>query len=736
MPLKDTFRTRRKDGRWIFGGLAGLLGALSLIYYVIQRRVELPADVAASRVLLLAIWYVNLVLILVILYVLFRNLFKLLIDRRNRRLGSKFGTRLVATYIGLALIPGLLLFLYGSELLQGWVDQWFDEPAIRQVVQQGNDVAQELNAMIERGRRRDARRVLDEIGGFDFENPRRRPQLSRRLQGYLNELELDFLGVYLGSDFVEAVLDSQSGLRDLPDLDQRFLLEALHQGESTRTRVASPGGGPGRLILAAVASQAAEPEKRVLVVAGTMLPPILARDSAELIESFQSYRQLEVRKGEIEASYLLTFLMVTLLVLLGASWVGLYLARRLTVPIQALAEGTRRISDGELDYRVDAVADDELGVLVESFNRMTAELERSKQLLEESNRELVAANERLAEERAGIGAVLQSVAAGVISIGEDGRILTCNGAALEMLRQRADEVIGRPPREAWQDDERGKLAALFAGEDESTLVPHQLRMVVGGEWKTFEAKVTTMRDPEGRQRGRVMVLEDNTELMQAQQTAAWNDAARRIAHEIKNPLTPIKLAAERMQRQNRQGSSELSRTVEESVETIVREVHAMQGMVDEFSRFARMPRPHPSRVDLRQLIEETVQLYEGIKPGVEVSGGVEPSEASGWLDQEQMKRVLINLLDNALQATEAPGEVNVSFVRHDGNLSIRVVDTGPGIPPEAKSKLFLPYFSTKGRGTGLGLSIVHRIVSDHHGTISVSDNLPHGTVFTIVLPQQ
>ena len=734
MALRDTLKDRHKDNRWIIGGLIGLLLLLSAIYYVIQRRVELPAEVAANRVLLLAIWYVNLVLILTILYVLFRNLFKLLIDRRNRRLGSKFGTRLVATYIGLALLPGLLLFVYGSELLQGWVDQWFNEPEIKQVLQQGHDVAQELNLMIESGRRRDARRVLNEIADFDLENPRRRPQLTRRLGRYLNELELDFLGVYVGTDFVEAVLDSQSGLRDLPEPERRFLLEALHDGEATR--VTSSAAGSSRLILAAVAGDEGDPEKRRLVVAGTILAPLLTRDSAQLIESFQSYRQLEARKGEIEASYLLTFMMVTLLVLLGASWVGLHLARRLTEPIQALAEGTRRISEGELDYRVEVAAADELGVLVESFNRMTTELQRSKLLLEETNRELVAANERLAEERAVIGAVLQSVAAGVISVGEDGRILTCNGAALEMLRQRADEVIGRTPTEAWQDEERGKLVALFADDNDSSQAARQLRIVVGGEWKTLETKVTTMRDRDGRERGQVMVIEDNTELIQAQQTAAWNEAARRIAHEIKNPLTPIKLAAERMQHRHRQGGAELGKTVEEGVEIIVREVHTMQGMVDEFSRFARMPRPHPARVELGPLIEETVQLYHGIKPGVEVAGEVEPPAASGWLDQEQIKRVLINLLDNALEATEAPGEVLVEFVKHDGHLSIRVSDSGPGIPPEAKSKLFLPYFSTKGRGTGLGLSIAHRIISDHHGTISVSDNLPHGTVFTIVLPQR
>lgn len=732
MALRDTLKNRHKDSRWIIGGLTGLLLLLLAIYYVIQRRAELPAEVAANRVLLLAIWYVNLVLILTIIFVLFRNLIKLIIDRRNRRLGSKFGTRLVATYIGLALLPGLLLFLYGSELLQGWVDQWFNEPEIRQILQQGHDVAQELNLIVEQGRRRDARRVLTEIA-FDLENPRRRPQLTRRLRAYLTELELDYLGVYVGTDFVEAVLDSQSGLRDLPEPDRRFLLQALTEGEAIR--VTSPAGVAGRLILAAVANDQGEPEDRRLVVAGTMLPPLLSRDSAQLIESFQSYRQLEVRKSEIEASYLLTFLMVTLLVLLGASWVGLYLARRLIEPIQALAEGTRRISEGELDYRVEVDAADELGVLVESFNRMTSELERGKRLLEESNRELVAANERLAEERAGIGAVLQSVAAGVISVGEDGRILTCNGAALEMLRQRPDEVIGRTPGEVWEDEERAKLVPLFAGDDESSHTARQLRMVVGGEWKTFETKVTTMRDPDGNERGRVMVIEDNTELIEAQQTAAWREAARRIAHEIKNPLTPIKLAAERMQHHNSQGSEELGRTVEDGVEIIVREVHAMQGMVDEFSRFARMPRPHPARVDLGALVEETVQLYSGIKSGVEVGGEVEPADASGWLDQEQIKRALMNLLDNAVEATEAPGEVGVAFVKHDGHLSIRISDSGPGIPPEAKSKLFLPYFSTKGRGTGLGLSIVHRIVSEHHGTISVIDNEPHGTVFVIDLPQ-
>jgi two-component system nitrogen regulation sensor histidine kinase NtrY len=234
----------------------------------------------------------------------------------------------------------------------------------------------------------------------------------------------------------------------------------------------------------------------------------------------------------------------------------------------------------------------------------------------------------------------------------------------------------------------------------------------------------------------VLVLEDLTELIKAQQLAAWNEAARRIAHEIKNPLTPIRLAAERMLKKHRQGDPGLARALEEGVEIIVREVTTLQGMVDEFSRYARMPRPQPSRVDLPRLIGETLHLYRNLKPGVAVEACLAGGLEGIWLDGEQIKRALINLLDNAVEATEAPGQVTVGAEVRDGHLALRVADTGRGIPAEAKEKLFLPYFSTKGRGTGLGLAIVHRIVTDHHGSIRVEDNSPRGTIFTVELPVQ
>jgi two-component system nitrogen regulation sensor histidine kinase NtrY len=614
-------------------------------------------------------------------------------------------------------------------------------------------VAQALYDRIEQDGRRDARQTLRALEGIDLQRAEDRPRLTRRLQDLLAQQELDLLAVYEGTEFVHAVLDSRSGMTDLPEPGRDFLQEAAAKG--TAVRVSQPPGRAGRIVLTAVASrtpaasaQAPAPPP-VTVVAGSLVDPALAEQRDQLVQDFQTFRQLEVQKDDLRASHLLIFLMVTLLILLASSWVGLYLARRVTVPIQALAEGTKRISGGDLSHRVDVEADDELGVLVASFNRMTGELEANKVELERSNRELVTTNQRIAAERALFAAVLANVAAGVVSADSEGRIFLCNDAALRMLRQREDEVIGRLADEAWPDPERSKVAALLRQESRGDRFGHwtqEIHLRLGGDLKTFEAKITALIGAGGVVQGRVLVLEDLSELIQAQQMAAWNEAARRIAHEIKNPLTPIRLAAERMLYKHQQGDPGLGKAIEGGVDIIVREVVHLQEMVDEFSRYARMPRPRPTRVDLGRLVGDTLHLYRDLKPGVELRAEIAPEVSEVWLDAEQIRRALINLLDNAVEATEAPGRVTVSAARagdsdpsapsgsNGGAVRLRIADTGRGIPLEARDKLFLPYFSTKGRGTGLGLAIVHRIVTDHQGTIQVEDNQPKGTVFTVELP--
>jgi two-component system nitrogen regulation sensor histidine kinase NtrY len=728
--LRGRLLRHRKDPRLILGGLGLLLLLATGGFYLVQRDRDLPSYLVTNRVLLFVLWYINVVLILTVLFVLLRNLFKLLVERRHRILGSNFKFKLVASFIGLSLIPVLLLFAIATELLQGSVERWFNTP-LKPVLRQGNTVAQALYEQIERSDLRAASRALAEVRGFDSKDARQRARLTRRLQEMQGELGLDFLGVYEGTEFVQAVVDPQAGISSLPEPGLEFLGDVLRRGQALR-REERPAGH-GRLLMAGIAGPRPGTTPLV-VVAGSLLPPALADASESLIQSFQGFRQLEVQKDDVKASHLLIFLMVTLLILLASSWVGLYLARRVTVPIQALAEGTRRIGLGDLGHRVEVDADDELGVLVRSFNQMTEDLESNKELLEHSNRELSATAARLREERALLAAVLENVAAGVVSTDAGGRIFTCNGAALAILRQREEEVLGRRVEEAWPDRERGKLAALLDHDPPAGQGSREVHLILGGEWKTFEAKVTPMRARDGALLGRVLVIEDLTELIKAQQLAAWNEAARRIAHEIKNPLTPIRLGAERLQRKAEQGDPGLARAVLDAVEIIVREVGTIQQMVDEFSRFARMPRPRPTAVDLGRLLEETLHLYRNLKPGVEIEGGVAGALPEVKLDGEQIKRVLINLLDNAVEATDPPGRITVAAQANDGHLEIQVRDTGRGIPPESKEKLFLPYFSTKGRGTGLGLAIVHRIVADHHGSVRVEDNAPKGSVFTLELP--
>ncbi|MCB1055755.1 MAG: HAMP domain-containing protein [Acidobacteria bacterium] len=732
MGLRTQLQRHRGNTRLIVGVLGALLLVLSGIFYQLLYSQRLDAKLINNRVLLFALWYINVVLILSMVFVLMRIVFKMLIERKHRILGSKFKTKLIASYIGLSLIPVLLLFFFANQLLQGSIDRWFNVP-LQRLVGQAQAIAEALNSRISDDNLRAAQHALEQISALPEEEVARGEALGISLQELMDESGVDLLAVYDGTDFVRAVLSPNAGMTDLPDLDWSLLRNASARGQATKVKPLA--GNEGRLMLLAVADPTRATDRPGwVVVAGSVLEQPLAGQVEGLVQAYQAHRQLVVEKDAIKASHLLIFMMATLLILLASSWVGLYLARRVTLPIQALASGTKRITSGDLSHRVSVDADDELGVLVDSFNRMTEQLEEQRRMLEKSNLELQQSGERQAEERALIAAVLQNVAAGVLSVDEQGLIFTCNGAARSLLRLD-DPVLGRPVAEVLGDPERGKLVSLLeALPPDGSRKSSQLHLVVGGEWKTFEVTVTPVHHAEGSFRGRVLVLEDLTELIKAQKLAAWTEAARRIAHEIKNPLTPIKLSAERLLHKHRNGDPQLGKALEDAVETIVREVGSMQNMVDEFSRYARMPAPQPNEVDLRRLVSETLDLYQGIKPGVEVEARVATDAGTVHLDGEQLRRALINLLDNALEATEAPGRVTVTAGRRDDVLTIEVADTGRGIPDSDKQKLFLPYFSTKGRGTGLGLTIVQRIVSDHHGRIRVAANRPHGTVFSLEIP--
>lgn len=736
MDIREQLLRHRKDKRFIFGGLGALLAVCAGVYYLLQRGQGVPAELAANKLLLFTLWYVNLILILVILLVLVRSFFRLVLERQNRILGSKFKTKLVLTAISLSMIPVLILFPFATKLLLDSFDQWFSLP-IEEVVAEAKETAEYLNDEIQRNNQRTGCLVLDRMIGFDLEALDQQVALQRQLIQLRDELQIHYLAIFDGSEYVHGTADLTVGFRREPDFRGRvdFLEEAIREGTAWRTPEESLDVD-GRLMLSACAGQRAanlESDDAVgpvrpnytVVVTGTVLPRDMARKSRLLLEAHQAYLQLTVQRRDLQGIFLSILLMVTLLVMLAFSSIGMRLARRITVPIQALADGTRRISEGDLDHQVRVAVDDELGVLVDGFNRMTQELKRNRELVERQHRELVSSNRRQQ-------AVFQNVAAGVLAIDSDGIVLSCNGAALDILAQREEDVVGRPLKDAWSDPERLRLASLLT-EDFTAggQMRRQVQLTIAGVWKTLEAKVTGFTDPGGLPGGRVLVLEDLTELIQAQKMATWNEVARRIAHEIKNPLTPIQLTAERLLRKHQQNDPRLGELLENGVATIVREVQSLKSMVDEFSRFARMPRPRPRDVELEPLFQELVLLHQDIKPGVELSWHIEPGGEKIHFDPEQLRGVLINLIDNAVAATDPPGEVKVSSRAQGRRLILEVSDTGKGIPVEDRERVFLPYYSTKGRGTGLGLSIVHRIVADHHGQISVTGNPPKGAILKL-----
>lgn len=738
---RPSLAERLRDNRVVFLALTITLVVITGAYYVVLRGRDLDPTLVNNQILLFFLRNVNFVLITALAGVLLRNLTKLWFEYRGRKLGAKLKTKLVVTYIGLSLIPVLLLFAIANEVVQGSLDAVFRTPEV-DPLESGYRVSVALTEQIENQNRLAAELVLEGLEDLDLNDRRAQQRLDGILSRYLEQLDIDVVYVFVETDFAKALIDPRANLDTLPDIDSALLLAALRDGSSVQ--VQQMVGREGRpFLLGAAAASDGEAGARVVTVAGTLLEPDIAELARSLVELRQTREQVSVQEPEIRAVQTLTFLMVTLVLLLTTSWVGLYLARQVTVPIQALAEGTRRVAEGELDHRVEAPADDELGVLVESFNRMTEELQRSKSLVEEGTRDLMASNAELERARQRIDTVLRNVTAGVISIDAGGVVRTCNVAAGKMLGREASTIEGRSVADLLE--EAPQLAPVLELGESSPR--RQIRVDVDGhgDLRTFEVTSTALRDADDAP-GRVLVLEDLTELIRVQKLATWNEAARRIAHEIKNPLTPIKLSAERLLRKYHNGDPEFGATLDRSVQIIGREVGKMQSLVEEFARFARMPQPSPQPVDVGALCRDVVHLYSQIKEGVEVvavTGNPSITEApdpstngdlTAPVDEELLRSALTNLLDNAVEATDGPGTIVLRTTRLADTLRIQVADPGRGVPTEAKQRLFLPYYSTKGRGTGLGLSIVHRIVTDHHGTIRVDDNEPQGTVFTIDLP--
>jgi two-component system nitrogen regulation sensor histidine kinase NtrY len=456
-------------------------------------------------------------------------------------------------------------------------------------------------------------------------------------------------------------------------------------------------------------------------------------------KGLEGYKQLKMLKRPIKLSHLITLSIVTLLVIFSAVWFGFYLSKGITVPIEELARATKRIASGDYSFRINLEPKDEIGILVNSFNRMTRDLREGKRELDLVNRDLIRSNKESEQRRLYMETILENVAGGVISADSRGVISTINKSAENMLNISAKEIIGRNYRDVLGPKYRSIISSFVADRNlfNKGSIQREINIRINGRSLRLLVSLNALRDDQDNYLGLVAVFEDLTELEKAQRVAAWREVARRIAHEVKNPLTPIQLSAQRLRRKyGRLLAKEDGAVFDECTRLIVDNVEELKVLVDEFSNFARMPAPKPVPDNIRQIIQDAILLYKDVHKNITFKFIDKDDVPVFKLDREQIKRVMINLLDNAVAAIPAKGRISIKLF-YDKALRIvriEVADTGTGISREDKERLFEPYFSTKRSGTGLGLAIVSRIISDHNGSIRVEDNKPRGTKFLIELP--
>jgi two-component system, NtrC family, nitrogen regulation sensor histidine kinase NtrY len=734
---RERIQRRRRVLLWVLGVTVLLLLAIIVSQQLWLWTVVRP-DTPADAVVLYALSTLNFVAFVVFLFIFVRNLLKLRRERKERQLGSKVKTRLLVYFISISFLPITAMAVFSYLFLNRSLEKWFN-PFPDEIVQQATEVKR-LTLSSQDQTLRDTASLLVMLLNRQTPEERRATMQQIVNSGQLVRIEI------ATRDQSVSYQNPDLSSNDSDQLERLFNNARLFDGPRSLNQVDGKDFDALGVPLNNTETLIIAPQKRA------------ANDLTDLVASSErDYQELVRNQRRVRLLGLSTLGLMTLILLFVSSWVAIYLARGIATPIKALAEASNEIARGNLAHRVTTIADDELALLAESFNQMTAQLEENRSRIEAGAAELRDKNLALRERRNYIETVLQSLSTGVISLDENDCVTTLNASASRMLAL-VDKAEDNP-----------KLSSLIGSEDWLVVdrllrrarrtghATEQTQLESGGGPLPVAMTATALRDSKGPRRGVVLVIEDLSELLAAQRAAAWSEVARRMAHEIKNPLTPIQLSAERIAKsygramanggsngsgfrsEERPDEKRVAAVISECTETITREVAGLKAMVDEFSRFARLPATRLELANLNDVVSHAVGLYEERLDGVSMKTELDRELPPAMLDVEQVKRVFVNLIDNALEAlTSVSAEKQITIVTsHDaerGLLRVEVADTGQGIEPGDFRRLFEPYFSRRDSGTGLGLAIVQRIILEHGGHIRAEKNQPRGAKFVIELP--
>ncbi len=724
---------RRKREVFLIGVI---LIAVAFLTYAENRIAHLGSDFPVSNTILMFVLInFNLLLLILLIFLVFRNVVKLLYDRKRKVMGTRLRTRLVAAFVALSLLPTIVLFFFSINFITNSIEFWFNAP-VEQALENSLYVGRRFYSQREENSRFFLERIAYQIKSRKLLEKENAEALHNYLQVAQRSFNLHAVEIYTSNS-------NRLTFSMTEEINPEFLVEV-----SANNLQKEPGPGKVRSVsmniddgelfrtIGTVPFGAPRSKTEAFLVVTLLIPPDVSESMNFISKGFGEYQQIKLLKEPIRITYYITLSIVALLVLFCAVWFGFYLAKSISIPIMELAEGARSVSEGNLGVEIEPVGDDEIGSLVNAFNRMTRDLRIGRHQLEISARMLRDRNVEIEKRRRFMEIVLKNVSTGVITIDAKGYISTINKSAEKMLQINSDKLLKKSYKRLLKGQNislaREIMEELRGSGNNSIELP--LKIVINGRPKSFLININGLEDDAGQRIGYVIVFDDLTELEKAQRMAAWREVARRIAHEVKNPLTPITLSAQRLRRKY---PDLLENPVfDDCTKTIIDHVTLIRNLVNEFSSFARFPAANPKPSQLPGIIEETFSLYRESHPNIAFELRIDGDIPSLNLDVQQFKQAMINLMENAVAAIKDSGKIVIT-VTHDPILKrvrLEVADNGIGISNEDKTRLFEPNFSTKKSGMGLGLTIVSSIISDHNGLISVQDNKPAGAKFVIELP--
>ncbi|MBI2026358.1 MAG: PAS domain S-box protein [Deltaproteobacteria bacterium] len=734
--MSSEIQRRRREKRLIF--LCTLVFSLLTVLEVSLSKLSSKVSLVTS-LLFFVIVNINILLLGLLVFLVFRNIIKIFLERKDSVFGAKLKSKLIVVFVGFALIPTILLFTISALYIHNSFGKWFNTQ-VKASLKGGVEISRNYYKMFQERGEQYAGVISHFVSSEKLLRHSKKDFFKKSFSHFREQFQISFLEFYFRDlSLYDSSTDSRYADYSFPRPPEETLLNALKGVSSGFTQ----NIGEGNLVRVVVPVFREVSSKKVdgILVVNFFTPLALAMHMEKIESTYKDYSSTYPFAPSIQSSYFLLLILMTLLIVFTATWFGFYLARQLTTPIKNLASATEEIASGNLDVHLQhlpsQMAAEEFDSLTQSFNQMTLDLKNHRAQIAQAHSSLQEANKELNQRRKYIEAILRNITAGVISLDAYGLMTTINRSAEALFGVSAKDVVGRHYHEVIPQIYLKAVDEFMCDiieKDSIAIHEKQFQFPSGGQIKTLLASVAGVRNEDNDYSGMVVVIEDLTELLTAQKVAAWREIAKQIAHEIKNPLTPIKLSAQRLRK--RYSDIPEKEVFSDCVQTIINQVDDLKDMIDEFSDFARLPQPkfHNHRVSL--ILKEVIDLYQIAHPKVQILFEEQPDVPLQLVDRDQIKRVFINLFDNAIDAMKKTGKMKIC-IKYNPYLKhtvIEISDSGCGVDHHLRSKIFLPYFTTKMKGGGLGLAIVQRIIEEHHGVIRIVSSEDKGAMFIIELP--